>query len=379
MSNIGERLKSARVAAGLSLRDLAEKAAPLSATAISKYERGDDTPRPATLLRLARALDQQAAYFLRQTTVTVECPRYRKNSRFGVKAQEAVQAQVRDRLERYLDIEAVFSPGRFPPPALRPEDRRGIRTLDEAEELAREVRHRWDLGTDPIENVPEVLEDHGVKVLLIHAPEGFDGLSCWANQTIPVVVANAAKTWDRQRFDFAHEVGELLMDAGSGVDQEKAAHRFAGAFLAPRDAVMRELGAKRAALDLEELRILKAKYGLSMQGWVRRALDAGVISQAYYERWFIQFSRLGLRKDERTGARPADRAHRFELLVHQAEAEGLITPSRRAQLLGEAPAPAKPLPSREDLARAVAESTAMYDDEDARAWSTLAGETLEDE
>ncbi len=379
MNTIGERLRSARLAAGLSLRDLAAKAAPLSPTAISKYERGEDMPRPSTLLRLASALHLQSAYFLRPTTVTVECPRYRKNSRFGKKAQDAVQAQVRDWLERYLDVEAVFPANRFDPPALKPDDRRTITSLDEAEALAAEIRHRWDLGTDPVENVPEALEDHGLKVLLTQAPAGFDGLSCWANQTIPVVVANTSKTWDRQRFDLAHEVGELLIDAGAGVDQEKAAHRFAGAFLVPRDAVVRELGGRRGTLDLAELRILKEKYGLSMQAWARRALDTGVISQSSYERLCIHFSVSGLRTDERTAAREPDQAHRFELLVHQAEAEGFITPSRKAQLLGVTPAVSQRHVSREDLARAVAESTELYDDEEAREWTSIAGEALEDE
>jgi transcriptional regulator with XRE-family HTH domain len=65
---IGERIKIARRAAGLSQRALA-KAVGVSAMAISKYERELDTPGSDVLLRLAQALGVKTEYFLRPTTV----------------------------------------------------------------------------------------------------------------------------------------------------------------------------------------------------------------------------------------------------------------------------------------------------------------------
>ena len=62
--NIGKRLKSIRLQAGLSQRDLAEMVG-LSARAISKYERGMDTPSSADWIRLAKALGVHVEYFLR--------------------------------------------------------------------------------------------------------------------------------------------------------------------------------------------------------------------------------------------------------------------------------------------------------------------------
>ncbi|MDW8291222.1 MAG: helix-turn-helix transcriptional regulator, partial [Armatimonadota bacterium] len=52
--NLGERLKSARKRAGLSMRALAERAG-VSAQAISKYERGQDVPSSVVIIRLAKA------------------------------------------------------------------------------------------------------------------------------------------------------------------------------------------------------------------------------------------------------------------------------------------------------------------------------------
>jgi transcriptional regulator with XRE-family HTH domain len=67
--NIGKRLKSIRLQAGLSQRDLAEKVG-ISARAISKYERGLDTPGSAVLIRLAKAFGVRVEYFLRPIDIT---------------------------------------------------------------------------------------------------------------------------------------------------------------------------------------------------------------------------------------------------------------------------------------------------------------------
>ena len=45
---------------------------------------------------------------------------------------------------------------------------------------------------------------------------------------------------ERQRFTLAHELGHLMLEGrlADGLDEEKACNRFAGAFLAPRVAVI---------------------------------------------------------------------------------------------------------------------------------------------
>lgn len=98
--------------------------------------------------------------------------------------------------------------------------------------------------------------------------------------------------------------------------------------------------------------LLKEEYGLSMQCWVRRALDCGVITEADYTQWCKFFSKSNLRKDERTTPRPADVPQRFLKLVHRAEAEGLITPIRRAELLRQVPKPSHARPTEQELRRA---------------------------
>jgi transcriptional regulator with XRE-family HTH domain len=62
--SIGERIKSARIMAGLSQRDLAN-AVIVSPMAISKYERDMDIPGSQILIQLARALGVKVEYFFR--------------------------------------------------------------------------------------------------------------------------------------------------------------------------------------------------------------------------------------------------------------------------------------------------------------------------
>ena len=230
---IGERLKQARLAAGLSLRQLAELAGPLSATAISRYENGQDLPGSEVLLRLARALEVKVEYFFRPISVEIACPQFRKHSRLPAKVQTSLQHRIVDVLERYLAVEGAFGPKRFKPFEMPPAASLVVRDVGDAEAAAEQLRNDWGLGTDPINNLCGTLEDRGVKVLLVKPVEKFDGFACWANGQIPVVVAPDAPPRARQRLTLAHELGHLLLRLEGDVDEEKAAYRFAAAFLVP--------------------------------------------------------------------------------------------------------------------------------------------------
>jgi hypothetical protein len=108
-----------------------------------------------------------------------------------------------------------------------------------------------------------------------------------------------------------------------------------------------------------------------------------VISAATYQTLCRMFSARGLRKSEKLPGdpdRPPDRARRFELLVRQAAAEGLITPSRLTELLGQSPAPSRPRISSEELAS----SALIVGDEDSltpedREWLDFPDDHMVDE
>lgn len=328
--DIGPRIKLARAKAQMSLRELAEKVG-VTPMAISKFERGEAAPRQSTLLRLARALSVNAEYFFREVKVETLAPAYRKKSKLGQKAQEAIEATIIDVVERYLAVEQIFPEEQDAPRLPRFE----MDTVDDAEGVAERLRKLWDLGLGPIEDLSGRLEDHGVKVIALDGPEGFDGFSFWANGQVPVIAFNRQAPGDRQRFSLAHELGHLVMVMSPSIDAEKAAHRFAGALLVPAKSAYSELGRNRTNLSFDELLLLKREYRMSIQAWTRRAADLNIIGQPTYRSLYLRLSMMGWRTVEPDGV-PQEEPRRLALLVHHALAENLITPAYAEALLGEA-------------------------------------------
>ena len=331
---IGERIKSARLRADLSLRDLAEKVG-VSAQAISKYERELDVPGSAALIQLARALQVRVEYFLRPTSISLSRPSYRSHtSKLLARDQAIVHAQVEDWLERYLTIEElVDGQAEFHLPDIT----RRVAAFDEIEQVALDLRAAWQLGLDPIESLIEVLEGCGIKVGMVAGADHFDGLTLIANEISPVIVVKADVPGDRQRMSMAHELGHLVLETPETWTEkeiEKAAFRFAGAFLAPAPSARHELGKKRQRLDLYELHLLKHKYGMSMQAWIHRAQDLGILSELAAVGMYRWFSANGWKQREPSDPYPTEKTERLERLVMRAMIEDIISETRAEELLG---------------------------------------------
>ncbi|MCX6575382.1 MAG: XRE family transcriptional regulator [Candidatus Aminicenantes bacterium] len=338
MSLLGDRLQQARKARGWSLATLAKAARGIvTRQALYKYEKGLDTPRSEVLLALAHALGIAIDYFFRPSSslVTLSELACRKRSGLGKRDLAAIRAQVKDRIERWLELESFFPPKRFAQFLYSPENLLAIERLEDVENLAKDIRSRLSLGLAPIENLTELLEDSGIKIFQWPGEEGkFDGFSCWANNDIPVIVVKAKLSGDRQRSSLAHELGHLVMKPVKGLDPEKAARRFSGAFLVPDEVVRRELGEKRHKLELTELFTLKRKYGMSIQQWIYRAKDLGIITNGYAASLFRCFRTQDWHKCEPGEQLPDETSSRLKRLAIQAVAEDLVSPARAAELSG---------------------------------------------
>jgi len=337
MSDIGRRIKAARKAAALSLRDLAEQV-DVSAQSISKYERGLMTPDSAGLLRLARALGVKVEYFFRSQEVHLSRPAYRKRTTLPRKQEDAIMGQIQEWLERYLEVETLFPDqvNAFSMPAGLP---RSVSSMEDVERLAEALRAEWEIGTDPIEDLIALLEGHGIKVGLVEGHDKFDACTFTIDGQGPVIVTKRDLPGDRQRMNVAHELGHYLMETDAGMapalDSEKAAYRFAAALLVPAGRARAELGQERQHISVGELYILKHKYGFSMQAWLYRARDLGILTESTYRRHQRAFSAAYGRRVEPGQPLPPETPQRLHQLVHRALAEGLISRSRAAELLGE--------------------------------------------
>ena len=196
------------------------------------------------------------------------------------------------------------------------------------------LRERWRLGLHPIDNLTETLEEHAVKVGLVDGPEEFDACAIWTDDGIPVIALKQGVCGDRQRFNLAHELGHIYFENQTDTNTEKLANRFAGAFLVPEDNVYDELGRHRNHISIYELHMLKHKYGLSMQAWIYRAKDLGVISESRAQGYFRKFRRRGRHLREPGDQLPSEEPSRLERLVIRALSEQIITQARAAELLG---------------------------------------------
>lgn len=162
----------------------------------------------------------------------------------------------------------------------------------------------------------------------------FDGRAATVDG-IPVIVVGRNWSGDRQRFTMAHELGHLLLKGrlAPGLGPEKAANRFAGAFLAPKPEVLKELGPRRTWLEPRELCVLKATYGLSMGAWLFRARDLGILGAPDYLRMVKHFRRMGWHNNEPCTPYPRENPQLFEQMVFRAIAEDFVSESKAAELL----------------------------------------------
>jgi len=335
---IGERIRQARKASGLSMRALAQQAG-ISAMAISKYENNQSTPSSGVLLGLARALGVRTEYFFRPIQVELRAVEYRKHAKLPKKILNQIEGDVIEQVERYLELEEFLPVSPIKPFEIPEDLPEKIKHYDEIEAVADHVRKVWELGNNPIPDLIDTLEERGIKVFRSNAlhDEKFDGLAARVNE-IPVIVVGRGEVWpgDRQRFTLAHELGHLMLARrlAEDLDDELAAHRFAGAFLAPASEVVKELGARRKRLEPAELCVLKFAYGLSMQGWLYRARDVGVLSKSGFQEMWRLFIAKGWKKQEPGKAYPAEEPKLFMQLVFHACAEEIIGNSKAAELLG---------------------------------------------
>ncbi len=334
---IGDRIRQARKAAGLSMRALAEKAG-VSAMAISKYENNKSTPSSSVMLSLARALGVRVDYFFRTSRVELKEVEYRKHSRLPKKVLNQIEGDVIEQIERYLELEEFLPVSPIEPFRLPPDLPEQVADYDEIETVSAKIRQAWQLGNNPIPDLIDALEERGIRVFLSNALHGdkFDGLAARVDGT-PVVVVGRDWPGDRQRFTLAHELGHLALAGrlADHLDEELAANRFAGAFLVPASEVIKELGYQRKWLEPAELCVLKSAYGLSMQGWLYRARDLGVVSQAVFQKMYRMFAARGWKRQEPGPVYPPEQPKLFMQLVFHACAEDLIGESRAAELLGK--------------------------------------------
>ena len=324
--------------AGISLQELSDILGNLvTKQALNKYEQGLMKPSSEVLLALSKSLKIKPDFFLKKDTIKIEDISFRKKVTLSKRIEESIVEKARDYVESFFEIESILG---IAETFDNPIKDLIIQRIADAENAAKILRKNWELGSNPIPNIVEMLELKGIKLLLIDEVDEIDGFSFITSNSTPVVIVNTrSKSIDRIRFTIIHELAHLLLNYKKELEFdkneiEKLCHQFSSCFLIPSEKLIEMIGGnRRNYINIEELIAIKAYYGISLRAIIHRLEYLGVISPSYYQRWMIYLSKEYGQKKEPGNYIGEERLSVFKRLVNRALAEDLISVSKAANLM----------------------------------------------
>jgi len=282
-------LKLAREQRGLSQRELSEQLGVKQA-ALSKYENGAISPSEEICKKIAETFNLPQKFFS-QDVGELPCGLiyHRKRSTTPALIRSKLEAEARMRL---LDLQRLATSQNVVSNLIEREDN--------AKKTALQLRRIWNLGNEPIPNLVQVLEEHGVVVLPFDfGTDKLDGFFIRLQCNLVVIALNSNEVFspDRRRFTLAHELGHAILhvEVFPSRDLENEADEFAAEFLAPSQSLKKDF-VKPPTFD--NLKSLKRKWKISIASLAYRARQLRLFTDSGYRNFFIFLSSNGYRKKE---------------------------------------------------------------------------------
>lgn len=287
------RVRLARELNGWSQAELARRLG-VTAQAVSQFEAGTTRPSSESLTRMAEELGVPAGFFALELVETHE-GFFRALRRTSVTDRRRARALAQIAHD-WADLDAEVLPS-VALPSTTPVELDA--DVDDIEAGAGRARGDWRLAPGPVGNVVGLLEDHGVIVIRMPLSSAdVDAFSLPFPDRPVVVLCSDKHDRARSRFDAAHELGHLVLhgDQVWGLPEvEKQAHRFAAAFLMPREDIIEELPSRA---DWPTLFALKRKWQVSIAALLMRARDLGTMAPGAYMSAMKLMSARGWRRTE---------------------------------------------------------------------------------
>ena len=330
------RLKNARILRGISIKMLTEKLG-VTKQMISKYEKGLSIPDGKNLIALANILGVKPDYFFTPANVQLNDIKFRKKAKTSKKKVESIKVNILNKMENYLLIEDILS---IKSDFTNPLYASTVNNIDDVENLAIQLREKWNIGNDPISNVIALLESNEIKVIEIDDDKenSFDGLSTFVNDKFPAIIVNKNYGIERKRFTLIHELGHLLLNIShfTEKEQENICDRFAGAVLLPKNILLSEIGEKRKQISLTEFINFQKQFGISISAIMYRLVDLEVIPKSKIRSFYIkQNSNQELKEFVNKNRFLNDeKSERYKRLVYKALSQEIISISKASALLG---------------------------------------------
>jgi Zn-dependent peptidase ImmA (M78 family)/DNA-binding XRE family transcriptional regulator len=304
---VGARLREGREARGLTALSLAELVG-VSRAALSQYEIGPQTPRPDVMDRIAAQLNLPVEFFCQPVEKEVERRIFWRSMSAATKGARTKAYRrylwlrhITDYLQRFV----VLPPVNFPQFEL-PDDPVKL-SMNDIEQIAREVRSFWKLGIGPISDVVLLLENNGAIVARgALGADTLDAFSEWDEaENRPYIFLGSDKdSAVRSRFDVVHELAHLILHRKVERNLlahpaqfkliEEQAHRFAAAFLVPATTFASELN----YISLDHFRVLKRRWKVAISMMLMRCQHLGFLELEESRRLWMNLSRRGWKRRE---------------------------------------------------------------------------------
>ena len=305
---------------------------------ISKYEAGKMMPSSKVHIALAQALGMDFDYFFRPVTVQITRPAdYRKKAKLSKGEENAINEEVKDKAERYLEIEDTLGVSmKFDYDV----SDIVVATRQDVKRVVARIRRDWHLGLGPLCNIIDLLEAHGLRVIEIEAPDAFDGMCIFVGEKKPVLVLNKHYTVERKRFNTLHEFGHSVMRMSDNLTQkekEGLCHYFAGEMLLSSEVLHGVFGTRIGhKVFLNEIGRMQTQFGISIDAIFHRLKDEHILSDALYTQFCIKQNVIPKLK---TWAKTStylgeETSYRFSRMVYRALAEDLISEEKANEILG---------------------------------------------
>ncbi len=314
---VGERLRMARQAKGLSTRAAAEKLKPhleVSHATLASYERDLTRPPIDLMSALATLYDRPLNWFL-GSGPSLSGVRYRNlKSKVGVRDRHQFEGECQRWIDAYIAIEQFLGEPLSATLSFRP--------LPEEAPAAVASRFRREIlnldNSEPLKSVVDILEQLGVRVMEAHTELSIDGMAARIDDE-HVVFLKGSVTNDRARMNAAHELAHIILgDCGAEHDEddEREAFEFASHLLLTNEMLAAAFK-RKSVVDMVKF---KERFGISLAAMVYRAKEQSIIRDAEAKFLWIEFSKRGWRSKE-PGQVWSDRSYRFEALVDSALVE----------------------------------------------------------
>lgn len=296
MDGIGKNLKRIRLLKNLSLKE-AGNLLNMTATAISKYEKGEILPDSKKLIDFANAYNVKSIELIKVYNVPkMKFNSFRKKKRLTGQNLELLEELIQDEVAKYIEI---IEMNNIDTDNIKLK-KYSCNNLEDAEKAANDFRNYIKISNkQPISDLINILENLGIIIIQIKNPDNrfddFDGLSEIVNNIPVIVLLDGIKDGARQRFTIANELGHLILNIKNDeLDEEKLCNRFASALLMPKEAIINEFGYSRRNINFFELTAFKNEFKVSYTAIIHRQKDLNVISEYLYKKLSIFLSqRIG--------------------------------------------------------------------------------------